>query len=76
MYELLLELRERLEQIGIVGLKSVSEDFRLKKLQEKLKVLSSKAPVLAKLYELITKLIEEEEKVSYFTELNNLVNAM
>lgn len=76
MYELLLELRERLEQIGIVGLKSVSEDFRLKKLQEKLKVLSSKAPVLAKLYELITKLIEEEEKVSYFTELNNLVNAI
>ena len=36
MYELLLELKERLNQIGIVGLNSVSSDFRLKKLQEKL----------------------------------------
>ncbi len=76
MYELLLELKERLNQIAIIGIGSIQEDFRLKKLQEKLKMLSSKAPVLAKLYELVTKLIEGKEVASYYMELNNLVDAI
>lgn len=76
MYELLLALRERLDQIAIVGLGSVASDFRLKKLEEKLAQLSSKAPVLAKLYALVTKLIADEERVITFMELNSLVDAI
>ena len=76
MYELLLALRERLDQIAIVGLSCVSSDFRLKKLEEKLAQLSSKAPVLAKLHALVTKLIEGEERVTTFMELNSLVDAV
>lgn len=76
MYELLLALRERLDQIAIVGLGSVAGDFRLKKLEEKLALLSSKAPVLAKLHVLVTKLIAGEERVTTFMELNSLVDAI
>lgn len=76
MYELLLKLKERLNEIAIIGLKSVEGDFRLKKLQEKLEVLSSKAPVLGKLYELVTKLLEGEETMESFIQLNNLVSAI
>ena len=76
MYELLLELKERLTQLAIVGLGYIPEDFRLKKLEEKLKALSSKAPVLAKLYELVVKLLEGEEVEAHYIELNSLVDAI
>ena len=68
MYQLLLELKERLNQIAIIGLQSIPEDFRLKKLQERLKQLSSKAPALEKLYELVTKLLEGKEIVAHYFE--------
>lgn len=76
MYQLLLELKDRLNQIAIIGLQSIPEDFRLKKLQERLKQLSSKAPVLEKLYELVTKLLEGKEIVAHYFELNHLVDAI
>ena len=76
MYELLLELKERLDQIAIVGVGSITDDFRLKKLEEKLKALSGKAPVLAKLYELVVKLKSGEEVIATFMELNSLVEAI
>lgn len=76
MYELLLELKQRLNQIAIVGVGSAVSDFRLKKLEEKLKMLSSKAPVLAKLYELVSKLISGNEVIATFMELNSLVEAI
>lgn len=77
MRELLLELKERLDQLAIVGLRSVKDDFRLKKIQEKLKRLSEKAPVLKKLYDLVTQLLEEDrEVVKTFTTLNHLVSAI
>ncbi len=76
MNELLLELKERLEHIGIIGLKSVTEDFRLKKIREKLKGLSSKAPVLNKLYELVNELLEGNISVQLYVGLVNLVNSI
>lgn len=78
MNELLIELKERLNQIAITGLKLVSEDFRLKKLYDKLNALSKKSSVLAKISELMSQLIEGNKNNAYiiYSELVNLTNAV
>lgn len=78
MNELLIELKERLNQISITGLKSVSEDFRLKKLYEKFNIISKKSSVLSKISELILQLIENNKNNMYITYLDlvNLTNAV
>lgn len=75
MNELLAEIKERLNQISITGLKSAAQDFRLKKLNESLKSISKDVPVFLKLSELISKLIEDSN-FKIFSDTINLINAV
>lgn len=78
MNELLIELKERLNQIAITGLKSVTEDFRLKKLYEKFNAISKKSNILSKISELISQLIETDKNniCIIYLELVNLTDAV
>lgn len=71
----LIELKERLTQIAITGLKSIQNDFRLKKLLNKLEILSKNSKVFDKIFTLISKLLENASS-DIFSEAINLVNAV
>lgn len=78
MNELVMELRDRLDHIAMIGIASSSDDFRLKAIGDKLQVLSKKAPVFKKLHELVVKLLERgnTQKEESLLELTNLVYAV
>lgn len=75
MNELLIEIKKRLNQIAIIGLKSVSEDFRLKKLLERLQPLTTKSAVFDKIYKLISDLLVNSNSQT-FIDIINLIDAV
>lgn len=71
----LLELKTRLNQISITGLKSISNDFRLEKIYEKIQIVAKKSSVFSKISNLIGNLIQNQDSKT-FAELINLTNAV
>lgn len=71
----LLELKIRLNQISITGLKSISDDFRLKKIYEKIQTMATKSSVFSKIEKLISQLYQDYD-FKILAELINLVNAI
>lgn len=71
----LLELKIRLNQISITGLKSISDDFRLKKIYEKIQTMAAKSSVFSKIEKLISQLYQDYD-FKIFSDLINLVNAI
>ncbi|WP_252230543.1 hypothetical protein [Clostridium sp. ZBS15] len=78
MNELLIQLKHSLGQAAVLGTKSLSDDFRLKKISEKIKLLSSKAQVFSKIYSTLEGLLNEGSENTYIImcELVNLINAV
>lgn len=71
----LLELKVHLNQISITGLKSISNDFRLKKIHEKIQLMATRSSVFSKIEKLISQLYQDYD-FKIFSELINLVNAV
>lgn len=71
----LLELKVHLNQISITGLKSISNDFRLKKIHEKIQLMATRSRVFSKIEKLISQLYQDYD-FKIFSELINLVNAV
>lgn len=75
MNELLKALQERLNSVIILGVRSISQDFKLKEIYIKLEQFKSKAPVLQKLYDLLTSIMENGN-IDDFSEILILIEAI
>ena len=60
--EPLYELKNRLENVSIVGINLVKDDFRLQRAVDQMKGYASAAKVFKQIYEMGQKLIEDDEK--------------
>ena len=76
--EPLYELKNRLENVSIVGINLVKDDFRLQRAVDQMKGYASAAKVFKQIYEMGQKLIEgdEEDKCDLFLDLLALLDAV
>ena len=76
--EPLYELKNRLENVAIVGINLVKDDFRLQRAVDQMKGYASAAKVFKQIYEMGEKLIEgdEEDKCDLFLDLLALLDAV
>ena len=76
--EPLYELKNRLENVAIVGINLVEDDFRLQRVVDQMKGYASAAKVFKQIYEMGQKLIEgdEEDKCDLFLDLLALLDAV
>ena len=76
--EPLYELKNRLENVSIVGINLVKDDFRLQRAVDQMKGYASVAKVFKQIYEMGQKLIEgdEEDKCDLLLDLLALLDAV
>ena len=77
-FEPLYELKNRLENVAVVGINLAKDDFRLKRAVEHLKEYSTIAKVFKQIYDMGNKLIStnDEDKCDLFLDLVALVDAV
>ena len=77
-FEPLYELKNRLENIAVVGINLAKDDFRLKRAVEHLKEYSTIAKVFKQIYDMGNELIStnDEDKCDLFLDLVALVDAV
>ena len=77
-FEPLYELKNRLENVAVVGINLAKDDFRLKRAVEHLKEYSTIAKVFKKIYDMGNELIStnDEDKCDLFLDLVALVDAV
>ena len=77
-FESLYELKNRLENVAVVGINLAKDDFRLKRAVEHLKEYSTIAKVFKQIYDMGNKLIssDDEDKCDLFLDLVALVDAV
>ena len=77
-FELLYELKNRLENVAVVGINLAKDDFRLKRAVEQLKEYSTTAKVFKQIYDMGNSLIstDDEDKCDLFLDLLALLDAV
>ena len=77
-FEPLYELKNRLENVAVVGIKLVKDDFRLKRAVEQVKEYSTAAKVFKQIYDMGNSLIStnDEDKCDLFLDLLALLDAV
>ena len=77
-FEPLYELKNRLENVAIVGINLVKDDFRLKRAVEQVKEYSTAAKVFKQIYDMGNSLIStnDEDKCDLFLDLLALLDAV
>ena len=77
-FEPLYELKNRLENIAVVGINLAKDDFRLKRAVEQLKEYSTAAKVFKQIYDMGNNLIstDDEDKCDLFLDLLALLDAV
>ena len=77
-FEPLYELKNRLENIAVVGINLVKDDFRLKRAVEQVKEYSNAAKVFKQIYDMGNSLIstDDEDKCDLFLDLLALLDAV
>ena len=77
-FEPLYELKNRLENVAVVGINLVKDDFRLKRAVEQVKEYSNAAKVFKQIYDMGQKLIstDAEDKCDIFLDLLALLDAV
>ena len=77
-FETLYELKNRLENVAVVGINLVKDDFRLKRAVEQVKEYSTAAKVFKQIYDMGKKLIstDDEDKCDLFLDLLALLDAV
>ena len=77
-FEPLYELKNRLENVAIVGINLAKDDFRLKRAVEQLKEYSTVAKVFKQIYDMGNSLIstDDEDKCDLFLDLLALLDAV
>ena len=77
-FEPLYELKNRLENVAVVGINLAKDDFRLKRAVEQLKEYSTAAKVFKQIYDMGNELIstDDEDKCDLFLDLLALVDAV
>ena len=77
-FEPLYELKNRLENVAIVGINLAKDDFRLKRAVEQLKEYSTAAKVFKQIYDMGNSLIStnDEDKCDLFLDLLALLDAV
>ena len=77
-FEPLYELKNRLENVAVVGINLAKDDFRLKRAVEHLKEYSTIAKVFKQIYDMGNELIntDDEDKCNLFLDLVALVDAV
>jgi len=77
-FEPLYELKNRLENVAVVGINLAKDDFRLKRAVEQLKEYSTAAKVFKQIYDMGNNLIstDDEDKCDLFLDLLALLDAV
>ena len=77
-FEPLYELKNRLENVAVVGINLAKDDFRLKRAVEQIKEYSTVAKVFKQIYDMGQKLIstDDEDKCDLFLDLLALLDAV
>ena len=77
-FEPLYELKNRLENVAVVGINLAKDDFRLKRAVEQLKGYSTTAKVFKQIYDMSNELIntDDEDKGDLFLDLLALLDAV
>ena len=77
-FETLYELKNRLENVAVVGINLVKDDFRLKRAVEQVKEYSTAAKVFKQIYDMGSSLIstDNEDKCDLFLDLLALLDAV
>ena len=77
-FEPLYELKNRLENVAVVGINLAKDDFRLKRAVEQLKEYSTTAKVFKQIYDMGNRLIstDDEDKCDLFLDLLALLDAV
>ena len=77
-FEPLYELKNRLENVAVVGINLVKDDFRLKRAVEQVKEYSTAAKVFKQIYDMGNSLIStnDEDKCDLFLDLRALLDAV
>ena len=77
-FETLYELKNRLENVAVVGINLVKDDFRLKRAVEQVKEYSTVAKVFKQIYDMGSSLIstDDEDKCDLFLDLLALLDAV
>ena len=77
-FEPLYELKNRLENVAVVGINLAKDDFRLKRAVEQLKEYSIAAKVFKQIYDMGNELIstDDEDKCDLFLDLLALLDAV
>ena len=77
-FEPLYELKNRLENVAVVGINLAKDDFRLKRAVEQVKEYSTVAKVFKQIYDMGQKLIstDDEDKCDIFLDLLALLDAV
>ena len=77
-FETLYELKNRLENVAVVGINLVKDDFRLKRAVEQVKEYSTVAKVFKQIYDMGNSLIstDDEDKCDLFLDLLALLDAV
>ena len=77
-FEPLYELKNRLENVAVVGINLAKDDFRLKRAVEQVKEYSTAAKVFKQIYDMGNSLIntEDEDKCDLFLDLLALLDAV
>ena len=77
-FEPLYELKNRLENVAVVGINLAKDDFRLKRAVEQVKEYSSAAKVFKQIYDMGNSLIstDDEDKCDLFLDLLALLDAV
>ena len=77
-FEPLYELKNRLENVAVVGINLVKDDFRLKRAVEQVKEYSTVAKVFKQIYDMGNSLIntDDEDKCDLFLDLLALLDAV
>ena len=77
-FEPLYELKNRLENVAVVGINLVKDDFRLKRAVEQVKEYSTVAKVFKQIYDMGSGLIstDDEDKCDLFLDLLALLDAV
>ena len=77
-FEPLYELKNRLENVAVVGINLAKDDFRLKRTVEQLKEYSTAAKVFKQIYDMGNELIstDDEDKCDLFLDLLALLDAV
>lgn len=77
-FEPLYELKNRLENVAVVGINLAKDDFRLKRAVEQLKEYSTAAKAFKQIYDMGNKLVstDDEDKCDLFLDLLALLDAV